>query len=691
MKFLVVTFVFIFPALTGRVLAQDSLRVREGLRVVARVSTDSISLRWAPSDFSTWKTGNVSGYQVERYTVVKNGIVLNVPERLILTPRPLKPQPEQAWESLVRKDKYAAVAAQALFGAAFEMDFSQNDVFQIVNKVKENEQRFAFALFCADMSLSVSMASGLFIADHQAKSGEKYLYRVSIIQSADTVRGSIYTGLDEIYTIPKPNGLSVMVQDTRAILQWNHSPFPIYTAYSIERSSEGKNFSVISDEPLVTVSPRSGEAGYEVYTDSLPVINGTFFYRVRGITPFGERSEPSEIVSGTRHVSLDQYPVIVESENFNNQSILIHWEFPVESNLAISGFTIERSPNPKAGFKRLTTEFINGDVRNYRDDHPAAVNYYKVGAQGKDGRLYSSSIHLVQLIDSIPPVAPTRLKATVDDDGHVLLSWSPNPEPDVYGYRIYRSNYDQEELFQITDGPIANVTYVDTINLNTLSTKIYYSVMALDKRQNHSVLSDKLEITLPDKVKPQPPVFLSVRNEPLGVTMEWEPSSSGDVIRYHVYRKGFRESTWLRIHAIEASDDSIYHFTDTTDTYRRAGSYVLVSIDKSGLESAPSRPISGTAATGLPLPKMQWDKPMIRRDKSEIELTWGSTRPGVDTYRIYRAKGTEEIRLYKTISSRETKFADASLTPGVQYRYQIMAMFEDGRKSILSESIVIDY
>src|SRR5690349_20420312 len=80
------------------VFAQDSLGFRADIVVIGRAMRDSISLRWAPSLFSTWKAGNELGYHIERHTIIRNGHSLDSPEKLILTSAPLKPFPEPAWE-----------------------------------------------------------------------------------------------------------------------------------------------------------------------------------------------------------------------------------------------------------------------------------------------------------------------------------------------------------------------------------------------------------------------------------------------------------------------------------------------------------------------------------------------------------------------------------------------------------------
>src|SRR5687768_15886777 len=117
----------------------------ERIAVTARPSTDSITLRWAPLNLKVWQSGNVHGYRIERFAMTRNGRI--IPPQKVILHHSIKLLPDGQWERLVHNNKYAAIAAQALFGERFEIDLRQGDIFAIVNKVRANEQRFAFALF----------------------------------------------------------------------------------------------------------------------------------------------------------------------------------------------------------------------------------------------------------------------------------------------------------------------------------------------------------------------------------------------------------------------------------------------------------------------------------------------------------------------------------------------------------------
>jgi uncharacterized protein len=671
--------------------AQSSSALVETLAVVGRPSSDSIMLRWAPLKLSIWQTGNSNGYRIERYVMARDGRVLDLPEKVVLNNLLIKPLAEELWEPLVRKNSYAAVAAQALYGDRFEIDLSKSDIFQIVNKVRENEQRFSFALFCADISPAVAKALGLLYVDKDVRKGEKYVYRIIVDQAADSLRGSIFISPDDNYSLPPPSNLTAEFNDNLVSLRWDKFPIAHYTAFILERSSDGKSFLPTSKTPTVTISPTELEDNrYEYAADSVPDLTNTYYYRVRGLTPFGEKSEPSGIVSGKGKVMLSEVPYITSDENIQNQSIRLVWSFPEYLNNTIKGFSVERSETPRGNYNLLTKSLLPKQARTYEDSKPGQVNYYRVAVYDMDGKAFQSPVYLAQLVDSIPPDPPSGLRAVVNDHGHLELTWQPNHENDLYGYRIYRANFDSEELFQVTTEPIRYSKYIDTVNLNTLNENVYYQVMALDRNQNHSALSDKLKVLLPDKVKPQSPVFLPIRSDARGIKLQWQVSGSQDVVRYDLYRQRVSERQWIRIKALPATTDTIYYYTDSVTQAGIVNTYTVVAIDEAGLESEPSAPVRGQKIDNRLHPQVRWGTRLINREKNTVMLKWNYKLPGVRMYRLYKSQDNSPEILYKSIPAEKQEFSE-TLMPGRLYKYKIMAVFQNGKMSALSDEIAFNY
>jgi hypothetical protein len=661
----------------------------EVIAVIARPSTDSITLRWAPMRFNVWQLGNVNGYRVERYVLARNGSLLTSPEKQILHAG-LKPNAEEYWEGLVKNEKYAAIAAQALFGDRFEIDVNKTGVVGIVNKVRENEQRFSFALFSADMSAHVARASGLMFTDRNVDVDEKYLYRI-VINAGDTLRGSVFVSPGDRYELPTPQNVTGDFEDAYVHLKWDKSDHFRYTAYRVERSQDGINFRSISDSPLVTVSPSQTEDTRHHYAvDSLPNPTDIFYYRVKGLTPFGEQSPPSNVISGTAQPVVQQVPYISAVQNVDNKSLHIRWDFPAENNNAIKGFTLERTSLPNGSFMSLAPKILPPSTREYEDNSPELVNYYRIIALGQDGGRYPSPLFYGQLVDSIPPAFPVGLSAIVHESGVVELTWKPNQETDIYGYRVYKANYSSEELAQLTTSPITSPFIVDTVNVNTLNEHVYYSVMAIDRNQNHSKLSATLKVQLPDKVAPQPPVLLPVKSNGDGVILSWITNPADDVTDYILYRKTVDARDWERVVIIKKELDTVYAYIDEHTPSRQVHFYTVVAIDDAGLESAPADPVSGTRIdTGLQA-SVQWRKPVMLREENQVTLRWKYDLQGVAFYRLYKASLNNPPVLHTTIREGINEFKD-TLIPTENYTYRIMAVFANGQKSAMSVALYVDY
>ncbi len=102
---------------------------------------------------------------------------------------------------------------------------------------------------------------------------------------------------------------------------------------------------------------------------------------------------------------------------------------------------------------------------------------FAVGCDSDDGP--------VVVVDSIPPAAPQAV-STVTGDGRVTISWVPNTDGDLAGYRVYRGvDGYLGEMFPLATTP--STTFVDAAVLN--GTTYSYAVAAYDVAGNESALS----------------------------------------------------------------------------------------------------------------------------------------------------------------------------------------------------------
>jgi hypothetical protein len=667
--------------------AQQVTKVEEDIAVIARPSTDSITLRWAPVTIDHWRTANQYGYSIERFTLVRNGKVIRPAERKLLTAAPLKPLPEEQWEKFIG-NKYGMITAQALYGETFELDIAHTDIMQIVNKAQENEQRYSIALFCADMSPVIAKAQGLYFTDKQIEKNVKYLYRIRVVTPTDTLRGSVFIDPQQKYQLPAVAEVSGQATGSAITLRWKLSDYSsLYTTYSVERSEDGKLFSPVTDVPGVTLSKKGQDSKYQYAVDTLAETGKEYSYRVRGITPFGEYGPASNIVKVKGNKTIISSVFITSALSTDNKSIDIQWEFPEAENEALAGFEVTRSATSSGPYKTITKSILAPSARYFKDTTPQQSNYYKLKAKTLDGTEVISMPYLAMLVDSIPPAIPTGLKGKVDDYGNVSINWKPNRDADIYGYRIYRAYYQSEEFALMTGEPLKDTVFTDRVQLQSLNERIHYQVMAIDKNQNHSGLSAILSLALPDKVPPMPPVWRPVKSTDNGVVLTWEPSGSQDVVKYEVYRKG-DQGQWIRLTTKIASTDSVYTYTDQNLPNSNVQHYTVIAIDEASLESPPAPVVTGFM---LPKPKpgVTMSEPKVDYDKRTIVLNWTYDQPSVASFRIYRKINDGTIQLYRTVKDKQ--FVDIGMVVDTKYTYTVMAVFGNGALSEMSKHIVITY
>lgn len=695
MKRLVWIYIFFLVSTTGYTQSVDSVRA---VRVLGRAQKEKILLRWGVTDPISWQYANKYGYKVERYTILRDGKLLKKPERKVMTPAPLRPAPQAAWEKVIDRNDYAAIAAQSIFGESFEVNPVNKkgkdlSIVELINQVTEVEQRFSFALFAADHSYEAAILSGLALTDSSVRKNEKYFYKIFTVVPPNLIKidtGAFYIGLADHADLPKPEDLSSEFRDRQIKLRWPVKYLrSIYVSYTIERSEDkGKTYKRVNDKPFLNTNSSREEDDYFIKLDSIEN-NKEYYYRVRGNTPFGEMGPPSEPVKGMGIDPLSCSIAINDNRvDDKNKSVFLRWVTECSGAGVIRGYEVQRSPSESGEFKTIHDKMLAADVHEYMDRMPMSTNYYRVIVKGNNGQQRISFPVLIQLADSIPPAAPLGIKILIDTAGIVQLSWQPNMERDLLGYRVFRSNFANDEYSQITVSPVLASAYRDTINLKTLTRKIYYKVTAVDTRFNMSEYSVPVDIVKPDILPPVPPVFREVKSLKDGALLVWIPSSSEDVKQTVLFRKHKYSNDWTEL--IRLPKDSV-GYKDKIQDVRNEYQYQLVAIDEAGNRSIPSKPVWGKRLDDGIRPALKDLKAEIDRTQKQISIRWSYTQERVSKYIIYRAQNAEPLMLYKTVPGDSFGVIDTGLTMATTYRYRVKVVFKDGGESPFSEELKVEY
>jgi fibronectin type 3 domain-containing protein len=661
---------------------------KPSVKLLAKAKKDTILLRWGPTDPLTWQYANKNGYQVERYTITRGKTLLAKPERVLLTPRPLKPEPKERWEENVAVNDYSAIAGEAIFSSSFEVSAPSQGPFEVINKVQELEQRFSFALLAADHSFATAKLSGLGYADVTAKRDEKYLYRVFVSAPDKKIKvdtAFYFISLNDTLRMPPPEGLQAEFRDKVVKLTWPKAFLQqAYTSFVIERADEqNKVYRRINSAAFINFDDPK-ELNYQ-YVDSLPVNGVKYSFRVRGITPFGEICDPSDPVSGAGYRNIMAYVSIKDVAEISPGKVQVDWA--IEGDVStVQGVFLQRAPRADGKFKNINRAKMPPDKKNLVDAEPLPTGYYRVKLTSPQDSVFSFP-YLMQLLDSIPPLPPVGLAGKVDTTGIASLTWKANQENDLLGYRVFRSNFLNSEFSQLTKDPVETVAFTDTLEIRTMTKSVYYKIVAVDKRHNPSPYSQILKIEKPDILPPAQPSIKSIIQKGERIEIIWLPSPSEDVVKNMVIRKAKNATSWEEVKQLHKDSLS---FNDPVQNRVGEFQYSIVAVDNAGNKSVPSPAftLNIVSAQRKAVPDLSYS---VDREAKTIQLKWKKAGSDIAKYLVFRAEDADALALYKSLEGVAEVFVDKNLTVNKVYKYRFKAVFTDGTESSFSKELNITF
>jgi hypothetical protein len=663
------------------------------IKLLAKSKKDGIWLRWAPVNPTVWQLGNQYGYTVERFTVKSNGDLEN-PLGEKLTNAPLRVYPPTELDKLSATVKEASIIKELVYGKNITTPIKVDNPASVLSRSKEMENLFGVALLVCDMGTQVAEAAGLFIKDQSAKKGIKYIYRVSIpYQNKQLViePGVLVVDFTDERELTPPSGLNVKFDNHKATLNWSTLlDRGIYSAYHIEKSEDGKTFSRLTKLPYVHMST-SLQSESAFFVDSLQQNSKKYYYRVVGLTPFGEVGPSTQVVSGEGKDDFSGLLVIREGKvTSGSNKVNLKWEFPEGLTSQIDGFAILKSNDASGKFSEATKTLLSPDKREFVDELGFNNTYYVVVALEKNGiERVRSFPFLVQMEDITPPNMPLGLSGTIDKKGVVKLTWLANNEKDLKGYRVFTANKPTDEFIEVTKSILTTPTYMDTVNTNVLNKKIYYKVVALDKSFNTSDYTTSLELTKPDIIAPSPPLFIKTEMVDGKIILEWENSASDDVVRYVLFRRLKPDTSAVKLMEWSTSDNK-EKFEDNTVIMGKLYQYQLTAIDGAGNRSTTnSRDIFFETGYRMAVTSL---KASVDREDKIISLQWKNENEAQRVI-IYRKTNNEPFTIYKTVEGNAESFKDngRNIYINNNYVYKVQLIFQNGVKSLISTELNVKF
>jgi uncharacterized protein len=660
------------------------------IRVLARSYGDSVVLRWAPSEAAAWELLNTGGYQVMRAGSDAPGSWTK------LNNVPIKPLSLEAMKAtLAKDDRYAAIAAQALYGKTFTgMRTGAGPAIADASDLLQS--RYAYTLQAADFSAPVAKAIGLAWVDRTAVKGAGYIYKVepATVPAGWTIRaGSV---LLEHVKAPKPSvpeGFIAISADRNVELQWPRSQEGGFTAYMVERSTDGKNFKPITTAPYYTSFPDTSATPVDtlaarvadllrvnhILIDSIASNYNPYYYRLRGIDAFAEWSAYTEPATAMGRDLTPPVAVITGTpENTKGHQVRITW-IKSEKEADLKGFYVHRAQELNGDYQLLTPAVLSPATTSFTDTGAleTGVNFYIITAIDTAGNFSPSFPVMGTVRDTTAPAIPKGFTGRIDKDGLVHLSWAANKEKDIEGYKVYFANKPDQSFTQLTLYPETTNAFTDSIVLKTLTKKIYYRLVAVDKHNNHSEFSEILELKKPDIIPPTPPAIKNVTVLPGSVQVEFAGSASNDAVAYQLLRRE-NEGAWNTI-ATRKHEGSgkLFTFTDTTARHGVKYQYAARTVDEDSLVSEPCIPAQVQLRGIEELPAITSLKATWNGNNKAVQLSWTHKDEGAYHYVIYRAPAGEPLERYQMIGKDQQSYTDLAVPAiGGGYRYAIQVVYD---------------
>lgn len=665
------------------------------LVAIAKVKTDEVIIRWAPTNHIAWNRGNKSGYKVLRYRVNFEG--KKPVEVTRIGNDTIKPLTLEKWKERFPKDHpYAPVVVQALYGEKFQVKGQDIDIISAKTLSQEQELRFSIALYLADIDYEVADALGLRVVDKTVEKDEQYLYLIIPYDTSVMDTFSVFVDTRYPTKIPKAPNLEKNEKENQIELRWNNEfAKSVFTAYWIERSRDGVNWQRLNSVPYLSATQSSDGKfdKYVYYTDTTISRNYEVYkYRLIGITSFGELSEPSDVIEAMgRDRTPPPQPVIKSIKDIGSK-FRLDWELENPPK-DLKGFLVGRSDKITGEYIPITKDFLAPNTKTFIDDKPDfyGENYYVVYAADTANNFSISLPVYGFIVDTIPPAKPKGLKGHIDSSGVVKITWLLGDEPDIIGYRVYYANRADHEFTNLTPFPLKDTVFVDTLELNTLTKEIFYQVVAVDRNYNHSERSDILRLVKPDIVPPVSPLISDYTVTDSMITIQVITSSSDDVAEHILLRKGEKDKDWVKLQSIRVRPDKRSEtFVDKDFSGSSFYQYTVQAVDSAGNKSDFAPPVSVKVLVNKNQFNVRKLEAIYDKDNKVILLSWEKVNKPIMYYVIYKKVEGGNLENYFSTEQDKISFVDREIIYDGEYQYGIKTVFLDGQSDItLSNKVIV--
>jgi fibronectin type 3 domain-containing protein len=368
--------------------------------------------------------------------------------------------------------------------------------------------------------------------DRGLVNGTSYWYRirgVNLVGAASDPTDPIEVVPRDRRPPPPPTGVQGQLLEGRGLLRWLRVEAEDLAGYAVYRSAT-------ADGPYQRVVPVKGESLLmsPAFLDDGLAPGDIVWYHVTSLDSSGNESRPSDVVQLYFEDTVPPAaPGGLEAVG-GYEGIQLSWQAAQDDDVA--GYLVERGTDEDGAFYTLHTEPLTEP--GYMDqvpEHSQSEYAYRVVAIDEAwNRSEPSEVVTARRPDAIPPAPPALYGARLDGE-LVVIEWGRSSEPDIAGYRVYRSG-NGRDFAPLGKEPIPIDTTVFEDRPDQDLDRYLYRMTALDESGNESSPTDAVIVVYLDLVPPDPPAGFRAEVVDGAVRLSWDAYHEDGVDAVVLYR-----------------------------------------------------------------------------------------------------------------------------------------------------------
>jgi len=655
--------------------------------MIGKHKDGQLFVRWEPVSLSEWQESLDSGYDVE-IEEFKDGSYVNVHKAKV------KPGSVKQMSDLTQKmegpiKNFYGSSRDVMYPEYAQKVYVEDIVSRFLDKTESTLDSFRvnmlsyFSIFDSDLA----QLNGL---GYSWKYNNGTKYRITLSVGSRSLRSIIIdTNEKSIDPLLK---LDATFGDRKVKLAWDTKDHVDESfGFYVSKSEDGLVYDRLEELPYVLSRPEPGEAyiGRLGAEDSLAQNYKTYYYKIRALDYFGHLSEKVSSISGQGFEEMQFSPRIINAEQLENNDALLEWDVNDSDYPLIDHYSILRADSV-SGYYEIALDSIEKSKTGIAFQMEHETNFFRLEAVSAYGQRVSSTPVFIMGMDTVPPATPIVIGASIDSFGQVQISWNANTESDLWGYKIFKSNFASDEYTLITAEPTLDTVLIDSTHLDLGIEEVFYMIQACDLRNNRSDFTEPIIIEKPDVVPPFKPIINRLTQQNDSLIIDWVPSASDDVVYHKFFRRAIDTETKWTLIAVLDSNTVLKEIVEVGLDYDVEYAYTIIAIDDAKLESEPA----ALQSTLLRKPVVIFEPEILTEafydeELEEVSIKWNCTdSENVDSYLVYKGTNPKRMSRYQYVDGKELMLTE-KVKAGNNLYYRICPLYKGVNKTFYGDIVEV--